>query len=121
MDQIALPVEVSPVEVARERTLGDAIVLCTKVAGLEPKEVHADLHVDKAQWSRWVAGQEGIKWDRLAALMDLCGNDAPLMWMLYARGYDLHSLRKTETETERELRLAREENTALRRLLMGAK
>ena len=42
------------------------------------------------------------------------GNDAPLLWMLHARGYDLYSLRKKETETERMLRLAKEENEALR-------
>jgi hypothetical protein len=41
--------------------------------------------------------------------MDFCGNDAPLLWMLHARGYDLASLRKRESETEKELRIAREE------------
>ena len=132
MEQMALPVEVSPVEVARERTLGDAIGLCIKAAGLEPKEVQSDLRADKGQWSRWTSGQEGIKWDRLAALMDRCGNDAPLLWMLHARGYDLHSLRKAETETqrelrqERELRIAAEQRAqvvedAMRRMLTGAK
>jgi len=35
-------------------------------------------------------------------------NDAPLLWMLQARGYDLSSLRKRETETERALRIANE-------------
>ena len=41
--------------------------------------------------------------------MDFCGNDAPLLWMLNARGYDLGGLRKRESETERELRIARED------------
>lgn len=40
--------------------------------------------------------------------MDACGNDAPLLWMLHQRGYDLHSIRKRETETEKQLREARE-------------
>lgn len=40
--------------------------------------------------------------------MDICGNDAPLMWMLFQRGYDLNSLRKRETETEKKLREAQE-------------
>ena len=35
--------------------------------------------------------------------MDVCGNDAPLMWMLNARGFDLNSLRRRQTETERAL------------------
>ena len=64
--------------------------------------------LDKAQWSRWASGQEGVVWPKLVALMDFCGNDAPLLWMLKARGYDLTSLRKMESETERMLRLANE-------------
>lgn len=36
------------------------------------------------------------------------GNDAPLLWMLHTRGYDVNSLRRKETETEKALRLANE-------------
>lgn len=109
MPQIALPTEITPQEVMRETTLGGAIGLCARAAGLEPKQIQADLHMDKAQWSRWESGQEGIVWPKLSAVMDTCGNDAPLLWMLHARGYDLTSLRKRETETEKENRLLREE------------
>ncbi len=114
MNQLGLPSEVTPQEVARESTLGGAISLCAKAAGLEPKEVQDALKADRAQFSRWTDDKEGITWKKLAALMDLCGNDAPLFWMLQDRGYDLHSLRKRETETEKALRLAKEENEALR-------
>jgi hypothetical protein len=107
--QLGLPTEVTHQELARETSLGGAIALCAKAAGLEPKQVQAELKLDKAQWSRWESGQEGVIWPKLTAVMDHCGNDAPLLWMLQARGYDLSSLRKRETETERELRLAREE------------
>ena len=120
MSQISLPVEVSPVEVMRERGLGDAILLCIKAAGLEPKQVQAELRLDKAQWSRWVSGQEGVKWERLRALQDLCGNDAPTLWMLHDRGYDLSTVRRVESTVERENRMLREENAALRRVLTGA-
>ena len=65
--------------------------------------------------SRWQNGTEGILWQKLERLMDLCGNDAPVLWMLHRRGYDLHSLRKRESETERELRKAREEIAELKR------
>lgn len=118
--QIALPTPLRPEEVVRERTLGGAIELCAKAAGFDlDKQLQQALGVDKAQFSRWQSGQEGIKWDRLAALMDYCGNDAPLLWMLHARGYDLHSIRRVETEVERENRSLREENAALRRVLIG--
>ena len=83
------------------------------------KELQQEIGVDKAQFSRWHAGTEGILWPKLQRLMDACGNDAPVLWMLHQRAYDLSSLRRTETETERQNRMLREENAALRRVLIG--
>jgi plasmid maintenance system antidote protein VapI len=121
MNQVAIPVEVRPEEVARKTTLGHAMELCAELAGFSlDKELQHKIGVDKAQFSRWMAGTEGIVWPKFTKLMDECGNDAPLLWMLHQRGYDLHSLRKRESETEKQLRLAREENAALRRVLAGA-
>ena len=118
--QLAFPNEVRPDEVAREKTLGAAIELCAKVGGFAmDKELQMELGVDKAQFSRWQSGTEGVVWPKLEKLMDACGNDAPLLWMLHQRGYDLHSLRLRESETEKQLREAREENAALRRVLRG--
>lgn len=109
MTQLAFPSEVTPQEIAREKTLGGAIGLCAKAAGLEPKQVQDAIKSDKAQFSRWTDDKEGITWGKFSALMDVCGNDAPLLWMLQQRGYDLSSLRKQESETERALRAAKEE------------
>lgn len=55
-----------------------------------------------------------------------------LLWMLHQRGYDIGSLHKRESETERRLRLAQEELAAersarlaveesMRRILTGGK
>lgn len=119
-NQLALPVPLHPDEVTRETTLGGAIALCAKAGGHEfDKTLQMELGVDKAQFSRWQSGAEGIVWPKLARLMDTCGNDAPLLWMLHARGYDLHSVRRRESQVERENRLLREENAALRRVLTG--
>lgn len=126
MNQLAFPSEVTPQEVAREKSLGSAIALCARVAGHEPKQVMDAIRdpktgkpVDKAQWSRWLSGEEGVVWPKFLQLMDFCGNDAPLLWLLHDRGYDINTLRKRETETEKELRLAKEEIAALRRVLKG--
>lgn len=109
-------IHVRPEEVARKQSLGAAIELCAELAGFElDKQLQQALDVDKGQFSRWQSGQEGIKWDKFAALMDICGNDSPVLWMLHQRGYDLHSLRKRETETERRLREEREKNEELAR------
>lgn len=120
MSQVAIPVEIRPEEVERKQTLGQALELCAELAGFSlDKELQSILSVDKAQFSRWISGTEGISWPKFVKLMDACGNDAPLLWMLAQRGYDLHSVRKRESETERVNRLLREENAALRRVLMS--
>lgn len=108
MTQLSIPVDVSSREITREKTLGDAIALCIKVGGLEAKELSLPFKLDKAQLSRWQSDDEGIKWHKLRAVMDACGNDAPLLWMLHDRGYELSSVRKRETETEQRLRVANE-------------
>lgn len=120
-NQISLPVPLRPEEVTREGTLGGAITLCAKAGGHEfDKTLQMELGVDKAQFSRWQSGAEGIVWPKLKRLMDVCGNHAPVLWMNHDIGYDLHAMRRRETETERENRLLREENAALRRVLTGA-
>jgi hypothetical protein len=127
MTQPALiTVDVPVSEVMRKPTLGRAIEYCAELAGysydkeLEHALAKAGVKVDNTQLTRWKQGGEGIKWDKFCAVMDVCGNDAPLYWMNHARGYDIHSLRRRESETERENRLLREENAALRRVLSGA-
>ena len=109
MNQLAIPAEIRPEEVARKQSLGDAINMCADLAGFSlDKELQQQMGVDKAQFSRWTSGTEGIVWPKFMRLMDACGNDAPLLWMLHQRGYDLASIRKRESEVERELRMARE-------------
>ena len=119
-NQLAMPVEVNVTEISREKSLGGAIDLCAKAAGFEfDKQLQQTLGVDKAQFSRWQSGQEGIKWPTLRRLMDTCGNHAPVLWMVHELGYDLHAMRQRETELERRLRESQEENAALKRVLMG--
>lgn len=115
MNQLGFPSDVTPQELAREHTLGGSIGLCAKAAGMEAKQIQAALKTDKAQWSRWESGAEGIVWPKFAALMDLCGNDAPLLWMIHQRGYDLSSLRRQESELQKKLRLAEERISELER------
>lgn len=120
--QPSLPLgKVSADEISRKRSFGEAIGLAAELAGYDlDKQASADIGMDKGQWSRIQSGQEGIKWEKLRTFLDRVGNDVPLLWMLHQRGYDLHSLRKRESVTERELRESREENAALRRLLLGS-
>jgi hypothetical protein len=119
VNQLAIPAHVEPREIVRKTSLGAAIELCAEVGGFEPKQIVGKLKLDKAQWSRWTSGQEGVVWPKLEMLMDECGNDAPLLWMNHARGFDLTAMRKVETELQRQNRLLREENLLLRRVMQG--
>lgn len=121
VELLGLPTDVTPVDIARKKSLGGAIELCAEAAGYcLDKQLASDLGVDKAQFSRWTTGAEGVMYPKLARLMDRCGNDAPVLWMAYDRGYDLHAMRRRESELERLNRLLREERDALRRVLQGA-
>lgn len=113
-NQFGLPCAVDFDAIRRKKTLGAAIEACAEFAGFElDKTLSTELHVDKAQFSRWHNGSEGIVWPKFTTLMDACGNDAPVLWMMHQRGWELESFRKTESTTERELRLEKEKNQQL--------
>jgi hypothetical protein len=98
-----------------------AIKLCISAGGFDAdKQVYVEIGIDAGHWTRVMHGEAHFPVNKLPALMELCGNDAPLLWLVNDRGYDLHSLRKKETETEKENRELREEVGALRRALAGA-
>ena len=108
--QKSFPIEIRAEEIARKKTLGAALELCAELKGFSfDKNLQSALALDKAQLSRWSTGGEGIIWPKFVALMDHCENDAPLMWMNYQRGYDIASMRKRQTETERQLEETRAE------------
>lgn len=86
-----------------------AIKLCISLGGFEAdKQVYGPLGIDAGHWTRILRGEAHFPVDKLGDLMDLCGNEVPLLWLVHARGYDATSLRKRETETERALREANE-------------
>jgi hypothetical protein len=114
VNQLAFPSEVTPQEIAREATLGGAISLCAKVAGFEPKQVQAELATDKAQFSRWTDDKEGIVWKKLAALMDMCGNDAPAAVDAQRPRLRHHQPSPPGSETEKALRITKEELAAVK-------
>jgi hypothetical protein len=103
--------------IARQPSMTKALQLCQTMSGLDDKAFVGQGGVvkDQAQWSRIMSsGQHYFPQDQLNRFMDTAQNEAPLMWLLNSRGYDLSSLRKLESETERELRQAREQLAAER-------
>jgi hypothetical protein len=104
--------EVDLTIIRSQPSLTSALMLCQQLSGVEDKELVGPRGIvkDVAQWSRIRGGQHFFPQERLIAFMDVCGNEAPLIWLADRRGYRLERL---ESELERQLRLEREKNEKL--------
>lgn len=96
------------------RDLHHACAKCAELVGSIDKTVAIDTGIDGPTWARIKQGDAGIKGDWLDRLMDACGNELPLLWLLHSRGYDPRSLRRYETDVERENRELKEQLEAER-------
>jgi hypothetical protein len=111
--------------VAKQSSMTGALVLCQTLAGLEDKEIcgKGGIINETATWSRIKGGSNNFPQDMLNKYMDVCENEAPLIWLADSRGY---TLTPKETEWQRQSRIEREgrmkaeeENRLLRSLLIG--
>lgn len=120
----AVRVDVPLELVVKQQTLAGAIALCVQLSGLEDKEVYLALEIDAGHWTRIMKkGDAHFPVNKLNDLMDLCGNEAPLMWLANSRGYGLVVLR-SEAErradaAERALQDERNKVKLLTNLLQG--
>jgi hypothetical protein len=97
--------------IAKQPSMSKALVLCQTLSGKDDAQFYGDSGIvkDQAQWSRIMGpSNHCFPHDKFNLFMDIAQNEAPLLWLLHSRGYDLNALRKLETETERELRIAKE-------------
>lgn len=82
-------------------------------SGLQDKTIAIEIGVDAAVLSKAKAGQARLSDEAMDALMDATGCEAPMWAMLRRRGYDPRSLRRIETDVERENRELRERVAAM--------
>jgi hypothetical protein len=102
--QLSLPMAVDLERIRRLPSFAAALDECILLGGFEPKE----LPVAESTFSRWKSGIDGIKLPALDSVMTKCQNEVPVIWWLSRHGWDVHSFRKVETETEKGKRLAEE-------------
>lgn len=105
--RIEVPIEL----VMAQPTLAAAVVLCIQVSGLGHTEICLALEIDAGHWTRMLKGDANLPLNKLCGLMDLCGNEAPLIWLAHARGKGLVLLK---SEAERQAEQARAEADTLR-------
>ena len=103
------PVAIDLTDIARQQTWGAVLTYCASKSGKQDKAIAADMGMQDAVWSRCKTGQNAPSGEQLVRLMESCGNKAPLYWLLMKLGDDPRSLRPLESETERQLREAREQ------------
>lgn len=84
-------------------SLRRAIRYSMSIADLEPKQVYGPLEKDKATWSRIESGDMSFPADDLPKLCQVIGNDAAVLWLAHATGFDLASMRKLQDDKDRRI------------------
>ena len=79
-----------------------------RLSGLQDKAIAIEVGIDPALLSKAQTGQARLSEQHLDALMDACGSEAWLHFWLLKRGYDPRSLRRIESDLEKENRELRE-------------
>jgi len=84
-------------------------------SGLQEKTIAIEVGVDSSIVSKAKTGQARFNEKNMNDFMDACGSEAWLHYWLVKRGYDPRSLRRFETDLERENRLLKEDNERMKR------
>lgn len=74
---------------AQCETLLQAIHLCIHLSRLPHYAVAEKLGVDRGHWTRMMQGQAHFPTNKIATLMQVCGNYAPLQWLAKATGQEI--------------------------------
>lgn len=98
--------------IIKQQSLMGAISLCITESGLDDKEVYIPLDIDAGHWTCIRKGTKHFPVNKLTQLMDECGNEIPLLWLAYRRGYECTPM---ISSIEQELLKAREEKSDLKK------
>lgn len=91
-----------------------AVRYSMSLADLEPKQIYGPLGKDKSTWSRIESGDMGFPADLILPFQAITNNDAPLLWLVHAAGYDVTSLRRRQDDKDKEIERLREQLAAER-------
>jgi hypothetical protein len=111
LSRAELKMDVPLALILQRKTLLGAINFCIELSGLEAKEIYLPLGIDAGHFTNLRKGQGHFPTDKIGELMDLCGNEVPLLWLAHQRGYGLVVLK---SEAERLLERAQQDLAAER-------
>ncbi len=92
-----------------------AIASMIALSGLQEKTIAIEAEIDASTLAKVKQGSARPSEDHLNRMMDATGSNAWLIYWLLKRGFDPHSLRPLESNTERRARLAEERVAQLER------
>ncbi|MCR9260747.1 MAG: hypothetical protein NXH95_13550 [Pseudomonadaceae bacterium] len=110
-EQLGLPLpreltEVDLASIRRQPNFTKALRLCVDLAGYESdKQVYMEMGIDSGHWARIFKADASAHFphEKLVRFMtDICGNVAPLLWLIHECGFDPSSLRRYQTDVEAE-------------------
>lgn len=104
---VAVPIEL----VRAKRTAAAAFTLACDVSGLEDKEIYLQLDIDAGYFSNIKKGKATLQADIVNTFCAIVDNTIYVEWLAYQVGCQLVQI---ESETERQLRVAREEIAMLK-------
>jgi hypothetical protein len=101
---------VSAATILRRPTMLRAMHLAQEVSGLDDKAVYDPLDIDPGHWSRIKSGAAAFPMDdRFLRFFSIVQNHIPLIWLAESLGYDWSSVRRHQSDLEREVHRLREE------------
>lgn len=106
--RVKRPLRVIPESEWNWPTEAAAIASTIAMSGLQEKTVAIDTGIDASTLAKVKQGTARPSEDGLDRMMDTCGSEAWLFYWLLRRGYDPRSLRRFESEVERENRELRD-------------
>lgn len=86
--------------VDRCATMLDAIHLCIHLSRIPHYAIAEQLGIDKGHWARMMQSQAHFPPNKLVALMNVCGNYAPVQWLAGATGHELFKDAKAARKAE---------------------
>lgn len=112
-DEVSLDLSI----IKRQKTFLAAVLLCITASGKDRKQIYGAFGIDAASWSRIESGQVNFPINRLPNLMVLCGNEAPLIWLVEQMGYDWSTIRRHSSGSEQRIQQLEQELQDVRRAM----
>lgn len=89
------------------KTMREAINLCVNTSGKQVKAIAADLGIKTEHFYRMISASDDPRHfppEKLPQLMEVCGNEKPLIWLSLHQGYGLYRLPEVVEAECRELK-----------------